>query len=421
MAVIKDIKTRFRALLNNLFKVTFGDSASLDAFGRLRVSEITTQIDLKHFYDKQPLIVDEVLNGTATATFNNGSSRVELATSASGDYAIMQTFQRFNYQSGKSQLIFTTFSNFGIESNIEKILGYYTSSTSAPYNTAYDGLMLWNDGADISFRSYRNGTETNNVIQSNWNIDKLNGSGKSGITIDFNKGQILVIDFEYLGLGRVRMGFVIDGLIYYAHEFLNANNLSQVYMMSSNQPLRWEIRQTGAGSGQFEYICATVGSEGAQNTTGKPRSDNSGNNDLQLSSNGITYAAFGMRLQADKIDATIDLVDIDYLAETNDRALIELRLNPTIGAGTFNYTDVADSSVQTSIGNQTVGTPPTASGGTLLQTTHSLGNNRRDFLIDGTIKLGASIDGTPTEIVVCITPLQAGLDAYIGINWRELI
>lgn len=417
----RSIKTRFKSLLNNLFSVAFGDSPNLDAFGRLRVSEVTTQIDLKHFYDKQPLLVDEVTNGAATATFTNNNSNVALETTNSGDYVIMQTFQRFNYQSGKSQLIFMTFSNFGPEDNVDKRIGYFTSSTSAPYNTDYDGIMLHNDGTDVSFKSYKTGTLTNDAPQSSWNIDKLDGSGKSGITIDFARAQILVIDFEYLGVGRVRMGFVIDGIIYYVHEFLNANNLSTVYMTSSNQPLRWELRQNGATSGSFEYICATVGSEGGINTVGKPRSANSGTNDLQLNSVGTAYAAFGIRLQSNKIDAIVDLIDVDYFAETNDAALVEVRLNPTIGAGTFTYTDETNSSVQTSIGNQTAGTPPSVTGGTILQSTHAQGEAKTDLSVDGTIKLGAAIDGTPTEIVVCITPIQINLDAYIALNWRELI
>ena len=109
----------------------------LDAFGRLRVSQITSILDVKQLHDKEPLFVDEITSGTGIATVGNSSTIME--TSSSGDYVVRQTFQRAFYQNGKSQNILMTFQNFAPELNIEKIIGYYTSSTTAPYNTGYDG------------------------------------------------------------------------------------------------------------------------------------------------------------------------------------------------------------------------------------------------------------------------------------------
>jgi hypothetical protein len=52
------------------------------------------------------------------------------------------------------------------------------------------------------------------VPQTNWNIDKLDGTGISGITLDISKAQILWMDIEWLGLGTVRIGFVINGNLF---------------------------------------------------------------------------------------------------------------------------------------------------------------------------------------------------------------
>jgi hypothetical protein len=242
--------------------VAFGDSANLDAFSRLRVAQLTTVLDLKHLHDKQPLLVDEVVNGSATSVYSTSLSSVTMSVNAANDYVIRQTFQRFEYQSGKSQLIFCTFSGFQSETNVIKRVGYFSSSTLAPYTTALDGLFLDSDGTDISINIYRSGTVIENTSQSSWNIDSLDGTGPSGINVDWSKNFILVIDFQFLGVGRVRWGADIDGQIVYFHESKHANNLSSVYMSSPNQPIRYEIRATGAAESSFQMICAAVNSEG---------------------------------------------------------------------------------------------------------------------------------------------------------------
>ncbi len=63
-------------------------------------------------------------------------------------------------------------------------------------------------------------------------------------------------------MGRVRVGFDIDGVIYYAHQFLNANNLSVPYMQSATLPIRMVVTSTSSGSTKTSYFkCATVQSE----------------------------------------------------------------------------------------------------------------------------------------------------------------
>lgn len=103
------------------------------------------------------------------------------------------------------------------------------------------------------------------VAQASWNIDIMNGNGISGVNLDFTKSQIFIVDLEWLGVGRVRCGWVVDGAIYYCHQFLNANNLVNVYMATGTLPIRYEISNTGAaavGSTSYDQICATVISEG---------------------------------------------------------------------------------------------------------------------------------------------------------------
>ena len=396
--------------------VKYADSPSIDAFGRGRVSQLTTQFDSKQLNDNQPLFIDRVTGGSGSHSWSGSTNETQLKTSAASDYAVAQTYQRFNYQSGKSQLIFMTFSDFNVETNIEKRIGYFSSSTSAPYTASYDGLFLENDGTDIRVRSYRNGTSTTNVAQSSWNLDTMDGNGDSGVTIDFEKAQILVIDFEWLGVGRVRFGFVVDGMVFYFHEILNANSVDNVYMLSPNQPLRWEIRQTGLGSGTFTHICSSVNSEGSLNSTGKVLSDNLGTTHVNANSTSSKYALLGIRLQSAKVDTIIDIIDFSVLATTNDNQLVEIWLNPTV-AGTFTYSSVTNSSVQIAKGAS--GGSNTVTGGTLLFSKYISAQDATPIEIENAIKLGMSIAGTVDEIVLSTNPLSSNSDVLGSITWTE--
>ena len=102
------------------------------------------------------------------------------------------------------------------------------------------------------------------ITQANWNFDPLNGSGISGATLDFTKGQIFCIDLQWLGVGRVRFGFFINGALVAAHQIFNANGVLVPYMNTANLPCRGIIKNTGTASGTttMKQICMTVIAEG---------------------------------------------------------------------------------------------------------------------------------------------------------------
>lgn len=245
----------------------FGDNASSDAFGRLRVSLPNTLLDAKFLYDKQPQFFDEVVN-IGASTFVPNDSLVTMATSGNGGYVIRQTTTRYNYQPGKSMFSVYTFVA-PPEANIVKRIGSFTGLSAAPY-TPTDGFYLEIGSTGPSFNIIKNSGINYSVFapQSAWNIDTMDGNGPSGITLDFTKGQIFAVDYEWLGLGRVRFGFFAKGKLYYAHQVTNLNALSAPYMTSPNQPVRYEIRQNGAGAGLMKQICATVCDEGTQEVLG---------------------------------------------------------------------------------------------------------------------------------------------------------
>ncbi|MFB1500821.1 hypothetical protein [Thiocapsa sp. N5-Cardenillas] len=239
--------------LDAIFPVTLADTASIDAFDRLRVSNPVGLFESTLTYDKQPLLWDEQLVGTGTSTYLPGESAAAMAVAATGDAVIRQTRDFFRYQPGKSQFILMTFSFGQGDPNVRRRIGYFDAN---------NGLFLEEQNGQLWMvrRTNVSGVPQDiRIAQADWNQDKFD-------FLDPTKAQILAIDLEWLGVGRVRMGFVIDGLLRYAHHFNNANNLASVYMSTAQLPLRIETVAVGAPSAPttMKAICGAVISEGGQ-------------------------------------------------------------------------------------------------------------------------------------------------------------
>lgn len=386
-----------------------------DAFGRLRVSNPETLFDSKQIFDNAPNFWDdqEVSGGSTTSSHsaNTASTTIAVALNTAGN-RVRQTYQSFNYQPGKSQLILMTFvlDDSGGGTGITRSVGQFNAN---------NGLFLKDDGGTYKFvrRTYVTGSPVDNeVAQSSWNLDTMDGTGPSGITLDFTKTQILVIDYEWLGVGRARLGFNVDGVTYYAHEFKNANNLDEVYMSTPNLPLRFEIDNdgTGAASG-LKTICCSVMSEGGTQELGILRHADSGS--VSSLATGTTYAVLGIRLKSGYIGADVLLENLSVIAtSTNDQAHWELILNPTV-AGTFTYSDQTNSAIQIATGasTNTVTNGTEVDGGyfaTSLPVSPTAPNARR---------LGAAIDGTVDEFVLCVRPITNNITVQGSMTWRELL
>jgi hypothetical protein len=232
---------------------------ALDSFGRIRVSEPYTLFDSQNRYVKDPQF-DEALTGSATTTFVANEGVVDLdVTTTSGDKVVRQSKRRFPYQPGKSLLVLATFVLDEAQTELRQRVGYFDDN---------NGVFLQLDDDELSFvlRSYVTGStsDTRKVAKSSWNVDKFDGTGPSKLTLDTTKAQILFFDFEWLGVGSVRCGFVINGKFYLAHIYHNANLVPTTYMTTAILPIRYEIeaKDTLTSAAKLKQICSTVISEG---------------------------------------------------------------------------------------------------------------------------------------------------------------
>jgi hypothetical protein len=241
----------------NEVSIGFADSASTDAFSRLRVSQPEGLFDTQFTYNLSPLTFEAVTNGSGATVTHDATNRNALMTFSStptGGKAFMQSYEYIPYQPGKSQSAFVTFNmNSGV-SNVVKFAGL---------SDGVNGIEFQMNGTTPQFVIYSGTGNGNQIVsQSAWNVDKLNGTGVSGINIDFSKVQILVIDLQALYVGRVRVGFDINGLVYHAHHFEHANVITTPYFQTANLPVRCGMTCTGTVSTTMNFICSSVVSEG---------------------------------------------------------------------------------------------------------------------------------------------------------------
>jgi hypothetical protein len=236
---------------NDGMEVLFGDSANFDAFSRLRTSQSKGLFDSQFTYDLQPLLFERIASGgTITHNTINRNTLMTFNASVAASKTIMQTYEHFRYTSGKSQLVMMTFNFIEAKANVVKFVGYTDGNEGIEFRL--NGII-----PEIAILST---TDVGNQIitQPNWNLDRLDGTGVSRITLDLTKAQILVLDFQALYVGRVRVGFDIDGKIYYVHEFRNANNTLTNYIKTANLPLRCGMTCSDVATTTMNFICSTV-------------------------------------------------------------------------------------------------------------------------------------------------------------------
>ena len=319
--------------------VTFGGN-TLDAFGRLRVSNPLTIFDSKNIMSQNTLFNSTTANG-GSVTYTANKSTVNLnVTEAASSKTVRQSNRVMSYQPGKSLLIFNTFVMNTPIANLKQKIGLFDAN---------NGIFFTADGATLKIvrRTYTSGAAVDTEVnQSDWNGDKLNGTGASGFTLDPAKSNILFIDIEWLGVGSVRVGFVINGQLITSHTFYNANNLTTVYMQTANLPIRYEIERAGtltAGTYTLQQICSSCISEGGYSPGGvRQMVGTTAIAGSKLPTADTFYSIGTFRIKSGRPYAVI--IPAGYTVaglETTDFQ-VGLFKGVTLASGSFSYTSYSD-------------------------------------------------------------------------------
>jgi hypothetical protein len=388
-------------------------STAYDAFGRLRTSTPYTLFDSKNILSKNSLF-DESLTGSGTVSYSSDKSTVSLnVTTASGDKVIRETKRVFSYQPGKSLLNLNTFIFNTAKTNLRQRVGYFEDN---------NGIILQQNNSEVSFilRTSTTGTasDSNKITQANWNGDKLDGTGTSGFTLDLTKTNIFFTDIEWLGVGSVRVGFVINGQFIVAHTFHNANSQTSVYMKTPNLPIRYEIENTGttASSSVLQQICSTVMSEGGYEPIGIENLAKTADMGTGQSVGTSYVNLVTIRMKSGRTNAVIVPSGLDILNISNVDFEWSLLLNGTPNTA-FAWTSYSDN-VEYSLEAKTM------TSGTTIASGYVGGKTAAVQLGDGTFswsnQLGRTISGTSDTLTLMIKAASASKAAAGILRWYDI-
>lgn len=395
-------------------------SASSDAFGRLRISNPVTLFDSAHRY-KDNGKYSTFTAGSGTTSYDAYQSSVLMTVgTALGDKVYRESRRVFAYQPGKSLLIFNTFTFAAAQTNLRQRVGYFTIDNGIYFeqsNTTKYLVIRKNTSGSVDDTSER-------VAQSGWNVDRLDGTGISGVTLDTTKAQIFWTDIEWLGVGSVRCGFVINGQFIVCHVFHHANILSTVYMTTATLPIRYEIENTGAtsASSTMLQICSSVLSEGGYEARTKQWRA------TRTTSIASTSVAAGwapivsIRLAAGRENAVV-LPGAIHIAGDGNNSLYEFAMirNATITGGSWvAHTDsggnIEYNVTATSMSNGTI-----EDSGFFASSNQSNNLRTEDITYNWEQQLGRDQTPTSDTLTLAARHLVNGGNVYGSLNWHDLV
>ena len=388
--------------------------SALDAFGRARFSQPYTLFDSQNRYEKNDLFSETTATG-GTVTYTANESTVNLnVTTSSGSEVVRQTYRSFSYQPGKSLLVLNTFVMPAAQNGQRIRIGYFNTE---------NGVFIERDGTAVYIvrRTYVSGMAVDNrVAQADWNGDKLNGTGDSGFTLDLTKAQIFWQDFEWLGVGAVRCGFVIDGQVIICHTFQNANSLTAVYMTTAILPVRYEITNTGAttSSATLKQICSTVISEGGYEKKVTPTVVRMTTANTNIGSAFVPLMS--IRLASGRTGAVIVPDGYSVLPTSSSSVTFEVVAvkNPTLTGASWGATDSNNVERDLSATSYT--------GGTIVFSQYVLASNLSSGLIGNgqdynwELQLGATIGGVSDIYTIAVRALSGTQTAIGSMSFWDL-
>jgi len=392
---------------------------AVDAFGRARMSTPLTLFDSSHRYKDNGLwSTANTANADVQFSTNEGLVNLTLTDGTANAEIIRETTKVMTYQPGKSLFILNTFVMGEEKENLRQRVGYFGAN---------NGVFVQRSGNTVSFveRSIVTGSVTDNVIiQENWNVDPLDGTGPSLRTLDMTKAQIFWTDIEWLGLGTVRCGFVIDGQLIHCHSFHHANLLSTTYITTASLPLRYEIKNIGTVSGgsTLKQICSSVVSEGGYELRGRQQAITIPvTAPYALATAGTYYPVISIRLKSTALDAIVIMTALSMLGTGNG---INFAWRITAGATvtTVSWTSAgADSAVEYTISGTAT------SGGRILASGFFNSSNQAsptiDILKEALFKFQLERNGltsTPEALTLEITSGTNTQSVFASMDWEEV-
>jgi hypothetical protein len=390
-----------------------------DAFGRLRTSNPLTLFDSSHRYaDNGKWVTATGVDSTFAFSSGEGLMTLNVDTT-SGAFVNRETKTVSSYQPGKSLQVLNTFVMESAKENLRQRSGYFGAA-----NGIYFEISGTAEPCFVKRSSVSGTVSETRVHQSDWSQDKLDGKGKSGFTLDPAKAQIFWIDVEWLGLGTVRAGFVINGQLIHCHSFDHANLIQSTYITTASLPVRAEITNldTTSSSSTLKQVCSTVISEGGYELRGAQT--NIGTligSPYDLTSGSTYYPLVSIRLKTSRLDAVVILSALSVLGITsNARYNWQIVMGGATSGGAWESAGT-DSAVEYNISGTSFSGGRVAAGGYTAGSV--LSASTLDIPKEELFKFQLernSFTSTPFELTLVAATNNAGADVLASINFEEV-
>jgi hypothetical protein len=400
-----------------VLRTTSGSSATTgDAFGRVRIAAPFTLFDSFHRY--QDNAKAEVFTaGGGTSTYDTNSSSILMTVGTAKDAEVIRETSRvFAYQPGKSLQMMITFTMSPAKTNLRQRAGLFDAQ-----NGVY--VQLKDNVLSFVLRSYSTGVLVETVVpQSQWNVERLDGAGTNPTVLDITKSQIFWLDIEWLGVGTVRCGFVINGEFIHCHSFHHANLQTSTYMTTACLPGRVEIKNvdTTASASTYRQICFTVISEGGYELRGRPRSvGHALTAPYRMSSPGVTYPLLSIRLKSDRLGAIVVPKNFT-IAVTSSGSFRYGLISRGVTSGGLWVSAGTDSHVEYNL------TATSLSSGTVFETGYIISSNQSSAapsLQEYPFKFQLERNTfTPVayEFIIAMVCTGNNQDVFASVNWEEI-
>jgi len=374
--------------------ITFPQNA-VDAFGRLVTVTPYTLFDSQNRYAIDNQFDTSTATGGTTAFLSNESSVQLNVTAASGSEVVRQTYRNFPYQPGKGLTFLATFVMNSPKTGLRQRVGYFNTQ---------NGVFLQQNNSAVAFVLRSNSLPTpgtpsdiRTIDQAEWNVDPMNGTGPSGRVLDLTKSQILYIDFEWLGVGDVRCGFVVDGQVQICHIFHNDNTQAAVYMTTAILPIRYEITNTAAtaSASYMKQICSSVMNMGGYEQTSIDHVARRTTIFTTINTAANFYPIVSIRLASTALGAVVLPNRVQFLPTTSQNYEIALLKNATLTGATWAATVPSDSNVEYDVAATAI-----SAVGTIVQTDYvtatgsgGVSNTSEPTGYNWDLQLGASLAG----------------------------
>jgi len=228
-----------------------GVVSAIDSKGRLKVQTQETIFFNTFQFGKETDVWDESTTLGGSAVFDASLSQVEMSvTSTAGSKVIRQTRNVQRYTPGRAQSIAFAVRLQTPVTGVRRRLGMFDGQDGFFFEDCgtVDLVTGLPEYACVVIKS--NGTPTvERIYRKDWNGDKLDGAGPSGVIANPQAQQLVNIEYEWYGAGQIIFSWVIDGLPRVIHTVNNGNRLNTPWSKTPFLPIRLELENFGGAAG----------------------------------------------------------------------------------------------------------------------------------------------------------------------------